>query len=223
MKYLKISLAVLAIFLVLCVTFVAGAILLGNWQWQADTDSDRNITDQAEADSANVDASENDADLHLEEDSDTATGPSSAEPSHECSFDQPGIEQSTTPAQLLVTYFNAISDRDYETAFDLLSENVQLTYAVDQAGNPINPFEYFSQWHEENIACIRVIEYENVSGEITFEDLISASMGLQWYEVTFEAHYADAGSVLPAYYKLQTDPHADPGDLGLIVDVRESI
>lgn len=128
-----------------------------------------------------------------------------------CTFTK---QEATTDGRfgnLLLKYFHAINNQDYTTAFNLLSTDVQNTFATEKNGKKVDALKNFTNVYKDHVKCVRVTSMKNAGNK--FGDLVSASMGLQWYQVEFEATYKTpfdaADGKLPAYYKMQCDPHAD--------------
>ncbi len=136
-----------------------------------------------------------------------------------CNFTQAEFEPTTRGEQLLHNFFYAINNGHYETAFNMLSDDMKASYGKDVEGNDVDPLENFTQVYSAHVQCVQIVGMEDVSGQAAATgDLVSASLGLVWYRVTFEATYIqpfDAGSgELPMFYKTQCDPHADQNQPG---------
>lgn len=135
------------------------------------------------------------------------------EESSECVFSEPEFVPTTRGEQLLVDYFSAMNDKDYDLAFTMLSDDIQSSFATNFEGEAVEPADYYAEFYGEHVECVQVTDIVDVSSSAPEGDLVSASLGLHWYRVTFEATYLEyfiAGSeTLPAFYKVQADPHAD--------------
>ena len=111
----------------------------------------------------------------------------------------------------LVQYFRAINTGDDAAAFAMLDTDLQSGWksvgpSTDGAAN-------FASFMAEHVECVVVtgVTVRDVPGDPE----VSASVGIQWYEVTLDAQYrtpfpAGSGGFQP-YYKVKADPHTGPG------------
>lgn len=128
-----------------------------------------------------------------------------------CGTGAPAFEPVTRAHRVLVAFFGALNDQQYGTAFALLSGELQQNWAPD--GTNADALAAFTDFYRQHLRCVTVTL-------IRLADLadpnVSASMGIQWYEVQFDEDYlspfpAGSGRLQP-YWKVQSDPHALPSD-----------
>ncbi|EUA06350.1 hypothetical protein I546_5432 [Mycobacterium kansasii 732] len=118
----------------------------------------------------------------------------------ECANGQPDAAPAGKGQQVIVDYFTAINNHDYRTAWGYLGGPVRAMYGAG--------LTTFSSIMGEHVKCVRVT---NIAVARSSDPDISASLGIQWYRVTFDAEYltpfeAGAGT-LPPFYKTHADPH----------------
>jgi hypothetical protein len=115
------------------------------------------------------------------------------------------------PAEkLLVKFFRALNGRNYATAFGLLSAQLQQNWVG--IGPSDDALTNFSKFYRDHLRCVTVTSIEVVFRN---DPTVSASMGIQWYEVQFADEYisplpAGSGKLQP-YYRVRSDPHQGPG------------
>lgn len=131
----------------------------------------------------------------------------------------------TPPAQTaLVRYFHAIDTADYATAYALLGTDLQSGWAA--AGPSTDGAANFAAFMADHIQCVEVTGISTVS--VPGDPTVSASMGIQWYRVTFDARYrapfpAGSGELQP-FCKVRADPKTGPGrPPDLIIDIATGI
>lgn len=110
--------------------------------------------------------------------------------------------------QVIVDYFSAINNHDYITAWGYLGDPVRAGYGATAPDRDSTGLATFSSIMREHVKCVRVT---NIANAASSDPDISASLGIQWYRVTFDAEYltpfeAGAGT-LPPFYKTHADPH----------------
>ncbi|WP_245913153.1 hypothetical protein [Mycobacterium kansasii] len=118
----------------------------------------------------------------------------------ECANGQPDAVPAGKGQQVIVDYFAAINNHDYRTAWGYLGGPMRAMYSTGLAT--------FSSVMREHVKCVRVT---SITVARSTDPDISASLGIQWYRVTFDAEYLtpfEAGvGTLPPFYKTHADPH----------------
>ena len=111
----------------------------------------------------------------------------------------------------LVHYFEAIDAKNYAQAFEYLADDLKTGWA--SAGPSSEGTANFTAFMAEHVDCVAVtgITLRAAPGDPE----VSASMGVQWYEVTLDAQYrtpfpAGSGGFQP-FYKVRADPHTGAG------------
>ena len=116
-----------------------------------------------------------------------------------CANGQPDAVPQGAGEQVIVDYFHAINDRDYGTAWGYLAPSMHEMY-----GTLANFVSIMSQ----HVKCVRVTD---IAVARSSDPDISASMGIQWYRVSFDDEYITPFEVgagtLPPFYKAVADPH----------------
>jgi hypothetical protein len=125
-----------------------------------------------------------------------------------CANGQPDAIAMGNGEQVIVDYFRAINDRDYNTAWQYLGQPMRSMYGAPTQNQDADGLANFTSIMSRHVACVRVTDI--VVARSSDPD-ISASMGIQWYRVSFDDEYiipfeAGAGT-LPPFYKAVADPH----------------
>lgn len=120
---------------------------------------------------------------------------------------QAQMTPTTEAEKTIVQYFSAIDAADYTTAFALLGSDLQAGWA--SAGPGADGATNFAAFMTAHVECVHVTSIEVASAPGDPE--VSASLGIQWYEVGFDARYrtpfpAGSGGFQP-FYKVHADPH----------------
>jgi hypothetical protein len=135
-----------------------------------------------------------------------------------CANGQPDARPAGKGQQVLVDYFAAVNSKDYLTAWGYLGRQVRSVYGATAPEQDGDGLASFSSIMRQHVKCVRVTA---VTGAPTNDPDVSASLGIQWYHVTFDAEYLarfDSGeSTLPPLYKTQADPHEGSGSPPLII------
>ncbi|MHA7652468.1 hypothetical protein ACX9NE_24000 [Mycobacterium sp. ML4] len=144
-------------------------------------------------------------------------GQAAAEPA--CANGQPDARAAGKGQQVLFDYFAAVNRRDYLTAWGYLGRQVRGVYGATTAELDADGLASFSSIMRKHVKCVRVTA---IATAPTTDPDVSASLGIQWYQVTFDAEYLarfDAGAgTLPPFYKTQADPHEGAGPPPLIIN-----
>lgn len=133
-------------------------------------------------------------------------GQGAADPA--CDNGQPDARPVGKGQQVIVDYFKAVNNQDYATAWGYLGRPMRAIYGATSPDQDANGLSSFASITREHVKCVRVTRIANARS--TDPD-VSASLGIQWYQVTFDAEYitpfeAGAGT-LPPFYKAHADPH----------------
>ncbi len=125
-----------------------------------------------------------------------------------CANGQPDAKPVGNGEKVIVDYFRAVNARDYTTAWGYLGRPMRAMYGAVSPDQDTAGLADFSSIMSRHIKCVRVTKISNTDSS---DPDISASMGIQWYQVTFDDEYltpfeAGAGT-LPPFYKTQADPH----------------
>jgi hypothetical protein len=133
-------------------------------------------------------------------------GQAAADPG--CANGQPDASPVGKGQQVIVDYFRAINNQDYATAWGYLDRPIRAIYDATSPDRDATGLSSFSSIMRQHVKCVRVTKI--ASANSTDPD-ISASLGIQWYQVTFDDEYitpfeAGAGT-LPPFYKTHADPH----------------
>jgi hypothetical protein len=136
----------------------------------------------------------------------TLAGQAAADPA--CANGQPDASPAGKGQQVIVDYFKAVNNRDYATAWGYLGRPLRAMYGPTSPDRDANGLSSFSSIMRQHVKCVRVTKIDLARS--TDPD-VSASLGIQWYQVTFDAEYitpfeAGAGT-LPPFYKTHADPH----------------
>lgn len=134
-----------------------------------------------------------------------------------CSNGQPDAKPTGKGQQVLVDYFAAVNAKDYLTAWGYLGRQVRAMYGAASPELDADGLASYSSNMRRHMKCVRVTSIANAP---TSDPDVSASLGIQWYHVTFDAEYLsrfDAGGTLPPFYKTQADPHQGAGPPPLII------
>ncbi len=136
-----------------------------------------------------------------------------------CANGQPDARPVGKGQQVLVDYFAAVNSKDYLTAWGYLGRQVRAVYGATAPELDADGLAGFSSTMRQHVKCVRVTA---VASATTNDPDVSASLGIQWYQVTFDAEYVtrfEAGAgTLPSFYKTQADPHAGAGPPPLIIN-----
>lgn len=143
-------------------------------------------------------------------------GHAAADPS--CANGQPDAQPVGKGQQVLVDYFAAVNNKDYLTAWGYLGRQVRAGYGATAPEQDADGLARFSSVMRQHVKCVRVTAIANAPRS---DPDVSASLGIQWYRVSFDAEYlarfeAGAGT-LPPFYKTQADPHDGAGPPPLII------
>ncbi|MDP7734753.1 hypothetical protein [Mycobacterium paragordonae] len=136
-----------------------------------------------------------------------------------CANGQPDARAVGKGQQVLVDYFGAVNSKDYLTAWGYLGRQVRAVYGATAPEQDADGLASFSSIMRQHVKCVRVTA---ITAATTNDPDVSASLGIQWYQVTFDADYltrfeAGAGT-LPPFYKTQADPHEGAGPPPLIIN-----
>lgn len=125
-----------------------------------------------------------------------------------CANGQPDASPAGKGQQVIVDYFRAVNNQDYAAAWGYLGEPMRAMYGATSPDRDANGLSNFSSIMREHVKCVRVTKI--VLAKSTDPD-ISASLGIQVYQVTFDAEYITpfgaGGGTLPPFYKTHADPH----------------
>ncbi len=125
-----------------------------------------------------------------------------------CANGQPDARPAGKGQQVIVDYFKAVNNQDYAAAWGYLGEPMRAMYGATSPDRDANGLANFSSIMRRHVKCVRVTKI--VLANSTDPD-ISASLGIQCYQVTFDAEYIRpfeaGGGALPPFYKTQADPH----------------
>lgn len=127
-----------------------------------------------------------------------------------CANGQPDVSPTRKGEQLIVNYFAAVNNRDYASAWDYLGLPMRALYGATSPDQDSTGLSNFSALMRQHVTCVRVTTITNVP---TTDPDVSASLGMQWYRVTFDAEYTSlfqtpaGASPLPPFYKTHADPH----------------
>lgn len=136
-----------------------------------------------------------------------------------CANGQPDARPVGKGQQVLVDYFAAVNSKDYLTAWGYLGRQVRSSYGATSSDLDADGLAGFSSSMRQHVKCVRVTAI--TSAPATDPD-VSASLGIQWYQVTFDAEYVTpfqaGGGALPPFYKTQADPHDGVGPPPLIIN-----
>lgn len=122
-----------------------------------------------------------------------------------CRNGQPDASPASNGEQLIAQYFQAINDQDYLTAWGYLSTRLRGLYDAPMSDREDGGLSHFSATMRQHVKCVRAVTITNVP---TADPDVSASMGMQWYRVTFDVEYGPGPGTLPSFYKTHADPHA---------------
>ncbi|WP_262490963.1 hypothetical protein [Mycobacterium simiae] len=125
-----------------------------------------------------------------------------------CANGQPDAIPAGKGQRVIVDYFTAVNSRDYRTAWGYLGAPLRARYGATSPDRDADGLSNFSSIMREHVRCVRVT---SIAGATSIDPDISASLGIQWYRVSFDAEYitpfeAGAGT-LPPLYKTHADPH----------------
>lgn len=125
-----------------------------------------------------------------------------------CANGQPDAKPVGNGEKVIVDYFRAVNDGNYATAWGYLGRPMRAMYGATAPDQDAAGLADFSATMSRHIKCVRVTKISNARSS---DPDISASMGIQWYQVTFDDEYitpfeAGAGT-LPPFYKAVADPH----------------
>lgn len=136
-----------------------------------------------------------------------------------CANGQPDARPVGKGQQVLVDYFTAVNNKDYLTAWGYLGRQVRAIYGATAPEQDADGLAGFSSIMRQHVKCVRIT---GVASAPSSDPDVSASLGIQWYQVTFDAEYLarfEAGSGgLPPFYKTQADPHEGIGPPPLIIN-----
>lgn len=136
-----------------------------------------------------------------------------------CANGQPDARPAGKGQQVLVDYFAAVNSKDYLTAWGYLGRQVRSAYGAIAPEQDADGLASFSSSMRQHVRCVRVTA---VTGATMNDPEVSASLGIQWYQVTFDAEYLSrfesGAAALPRFYKTQADPHDGVGPPPLIVN-----
>lgn len=136
-----------------------------------------------------------------------------------CSNGQPDARAAGKGQQVLIDYFTAINDKDYLTAWGYLGRQVRASYGATAPEQDADGLASFSSTMRQHLKCVRVTAITNAP---TSDPDVSASLGIQWYHVVFDAeylnHFESGSGTLPPFYKTQADPHEGAGPPPLIIN-----
>lgn len=124
-----------------------------------------------------------------------------------CANGQPDASPVGKGEQVIVDYFKAVDNRDYVAAWGYLDQPVRAKYGDIEVNRDAMSLSNFSEEMREHLKCVRVTKI--TVADSTDPD-ISASRGIQWYQVTFDAEYITpfegGAGTLPSFYKTRVDP-----------------
>ncbi|MFW3112469.1 hypothetical protein MHAE_01730 [Mycobacterium haemophilum DSM 44634] len=144
-------------------------------------------------------------------------GPSAADPA--CANGQPDATPVGKGRHVIVDYFKAVNNQDYVTAWGYLGPTMRAMYGATTPDQDADGLSRFSSIMRQQIKCVRVTEIANA---FRVDPDVSASLGIQWYQVTFDAEYitpfGSGANTLPPFYKTHADPHEPEAPPPLIVD-----
>jgi hypothetical protein len=142
--------------------------------------------------------------------------PAAADPG--CANGQPDARPMGKGQQVLVDYFAAVNSKDYLTAWGHLGRQVRAMYGASAPEQDPDGLASFSSIMRQHVKCVRVTA---VTSATTNDPDVSASLGIHWYQVTFDAEYLarfeSGAGTLPPFYKTQADPHEGAGPPALII------
>jgi hypothetical protein len=144
-------------------------------------------------------------------------GQGTADPA--CANGQPDASPVGKGQQLIVDYFTAVNNQDYATAWRYLGRPVRAIYGGTSPDQDADGLSSFSSIMRQHVRCVRVTA---IASAMTTDPDVSASLGIQWYQVTFDAEYltpfeAGAGT-LPPFHKTHADPHQGAAPPPLIIN-----
>jgi len=126
-----------------------------------------------------------------------------------CGTGKPWVTPTTPAEEVLVQYFKALNERTdagYQRAFALMSPAMQSGFASLSSTGDAE--QGFAQFYRDHLTCVTVTSISVASSPGDPE--VSASTGIQWYEVQFDDEYSSpfpAGSgQLQPFWKVQADP-----------------
>lgn len=138
-----------------------------------------------------------------------STSPSSSPPAA-CGSGAPAFQPTRPAERVLVSYFKAMNDKDYATAFSYLSDELQHGWIA--FGPTADALANYTKFYGDHVRCVVVT---SIKTAVSTDPTVSASMGIQWYEVQFDDEYISpfpAGSgKLQGYYRVRADPHEGAG------------
>jgi hypothetical protein len=125
-----------------------------------------------------------------------------------CDNGRPDARPAGNGQQVIVDYFKAVNNQDYAAAWGYLGRPMRAVYGATSPDQDATGLSNFSSIMRRHVKCVRVT---NIALARSTDPDISASLGIQWYHVTFDAEYitpfeAGAGT-LPPFYKAHADPH----------------
>ncbi|WP_260861067.1 hypothetical protein [Mycobacterium simulans] len=135
-----------------------------------------------------------------------------------CANGQSDASPTGKGEQVIVDYFKAVNNQDYATAWGYLGRQMRATYGAISPAQDADGLSSFSSTMRRHLKCVRVTTIANAN---TNDPDVSASLGLQWYRVTFDAEYITpfqpGAAALPPFYKTLADPH-EPAPPPLIIN-----
>ncbi|WP_239657083.1 hypothetical protein [Mycobacterium riyadhense] len=148
-------------------------------------------------------------------------GRSAADPG--CANGQSDASPTGKGQQVIVDYFKAVNNQDYAKAWGYLGRPMRAAYGAKSPAQDANGLSSFSSIMRRHLKCVRVTTV--ASANATDPD-VSASLGLQWYQVTFDAEhitpFEPGVATLPPFYKTLADPH-EPAPPPLIINQATSL
>lgn len=133
-------------------------------------------------------------------------GQGTADPA--CDNGQPDASPVGKGQQVIVDYFKAVNNQDYATAWGYLGPPMHAMYGATSPDQDANGLSSFSSIMRQHVKCVRVTK---IALARSSDPDISASLGIQVYQVTFDDEYITpfeaGGGTLPPFYKTHADPH----------------
>ncbi|OSC36310.1 hypothetical protein B8W66_23080 [Mycobacterium decipiens] len=120
---------------------------------------------------------------------------------------------------MIVDYFNAVNGQDYATAWGYLGRPMRARYGATSADRDADGLSHFSSTMRRDLQCVRVT---GIASADRADPDVSASLGIQWHQVTFDVRYSmprnTGAATLPPFYKTHADPHEPGAPPPLIID-----
>ena len=139
-----------------------------------------------------------------------------------CTLTKPSFGSSQVYHQILLKYFDAIDHKNYDIAFAMLADEALARYSSQSGTAQKN----FSDFFTKNVGCIQVTGISDVTDYQAQCPMMSASLGIQCYQVELE-YYPPSGTAnpvkVPKIYTVHSDPHAegDRVENGQIINIQD--